>query len=175
MRRSTSVACALDGPDIDCAGTLWGGNLAMVAHLVGTPYFPASTAASCLSRTSAKHPYRVERMLYQLHHAGVLAGSGRCCSAVHRATRCAQRRRLRPRRRGRARARRFGVPVLTGLPFGHVPRQADAAGGRPLRAARARRCGDAGALRLWPLSPTAPSASAPPTGRADAASLRAVR
>jgi hypothetical protein len=45
--------CDLDGPDIDVEGTLWGGNLAMVSHLVGTPHLPRVDTASCSSRTSA--------------------------------------------------------------------------------------------------------------------------
>ena len=68
-----AIECALAGPDVTCAGTLWGGNLAMVAHLAARRTSRRSRAASCSSRTSGEVPYRVERMLYQLHHAGVLA------------------------------------------------------------------------------------------------------
>jgi muramoyltetrapeptide carboxypeptidase len=68
-----SIECALDGPSLHTAGTLWGGNLAMVAHLVGTPYFPQVDGGILFVEDVAEHPYRIERMLYQLHHAGVLA------------------------------------------------------------------------------------------------------
>src|SRR6185295_13255634 len=34
------IECALDGPDFEGEGTLWGGNLAMIAHLTGTPHMP---------------------------------------------------------------------------------------------------------------------------------------
>src|SRR6185503_18728487 len=35
------VECTVDGPPaVSARGVLWGGNLASVAHLVGTPYFP---------------------------------------------------------------------------------------------------------------------------------------
>jgi muramoyltetrapeptide carboxypeptidase len=117
------VKCALDGTtNFATAGTLWGGNLALVAHLVGTPYFPRIDGGILFLEDVGEHPYRVERMLYQLHHAGVLArqraillgqfteyelngndGGYDLPAAV------AQLRSLLP------------IPVLTGLPFGHVP------------------------------------------------------
>jgi muramoyltetrapeptide carboxypeptidase len=115
------VSCALDGPDVVTAGTLWGGNLAMVAHMCGTPYFPSIDGGVLFLEDVGETPYRVERMLYQLHHAGVLArqraillgqfteyalsandGGYDIDSAV------AHLRQL------------CGTPVFTGLPFGHV-------------------------------------------------------
>jgi len=70
---SWEIACALDGPSrIACTGTIWGGNLALVAHLVGTVYFPQITGGVLFLEDIAEHPYRIERMLYQLLHAGVL-------------------------------------------------------------------------------------------------------
>jgi muramoyltetrapeptide carboxypeptidase len=116
------VACTLEGPDVACAGTLWGGNLALVAHLVGTPYFPQVDGGILFLEDIGESPYRVERLLYQLHHAGILArqraillghftgytltdsdGGFELRDAV------AHLRAICP------------VPVLTGLPFGHVP------------------------------------------------------
>jgi muramoyltetrapeptide carboxypeptidase len=65
--------CALDGPSrVACSGTLWGGNLAMVAHLAGTPYLPDIDGGILFLEDVNEHPYRVERMLLQLHQAGVL-------------------------------------------------------------------------------------------------------
>ena len=66
------VSCLLEGPDVVTAGTLWGGNLAMVAHLCGTPYFPSIDGGILFLEDVGETPYRVERMLYQLQHAGVL-------------------------------------------------------------------------------------------------------
>ena len=40
-----------DADPVDCRGILWGGNLAMVASLLGTPYMPRCAAASCSWRT----------------------------------------------------------------------------------------------------------------------------
>jgi muramoyltetrapeptide carboxypeptidase len=116
------IACALEGPDVACAGTLWGGNLAMVTHLVGTPYFPRVERGILFLEDVGETPYRVERMLYQLHHAGVLASQqaillGRFTEYV-----------LSPNDGGYdfdgavAQIRSVcATPILTGLPFGHVP------------------------------------------------------
>jgi muramoyltetrapeptide carboxypeptidase len=117
-----TVECALDGPDRRASGTLWGGNLAMVAHLVGTPYWPAIDGGILFLEDVGEHPYRIERMLYQLLHAGVLrrqqavllgAFTGYELNANDAGydigTAFAQLR------------SRIEAPIYTGLPFGHVP------------------------------------------------------
>jgi len=53
--------------------TLWGGNLTVLTSLVGTPYFPQIKGGILFLEDVAEHPYRIERMLTQLLHAGVLA------------------------------------------------------------------------------------------------------
>jgi muramoyltetrapeptide carboxypeptidase len=53
-------------------GTAWGGNLSLLAHLVGTPYLPHIEAGILFIEDVNEEPYRVERMLLQLEHAGVL-------------------------------------------------------------------------------------------------------
>ena len=115
------VTCPLQGPDLVTGGTLWGGNLAMVAHLCGTAYFPDVDGGILFLEDVGESPYRVERMLYQLLHAGVLSrqraillghfteytlsandGGYDMVSAVRQLrTACP-------------------TPILTGLPFGHV-------------------------------------------------------
>lgn len=52
---------------------LWGGNLAVLASLVGTPYLPQVPGGILFIEDVNEHPYRVERMLTQLLYAGVLA------------------------------------------------------------------------------------------------------
>lgn len=52
---------------------LWGGNLAMLASLVGTPYLPIVKNGILFIEDVGEHPYRIERMLAQLLQAGVLA------------------------------------------------------------------------------------------------------
>ncbi len=117
------VECALDGPSrLACAGTLWGGNLAMVAHLVGTPFLPSIDGGILFLEDVGEHPYRVERMLHQLLHAGVLARQRAVLlgafteyqlnandAGYDLATAIAQLR------------SRISTPIYAGLPFGHVP------------------------------------------------------
>ena len=61
-----------DNPDIDTSGILWGGNLAMLTHLTGSPWLPNITNGILFVEDVNEHPYRVERMMLQLLHAGVL-------------------------------------------------------------------------------------------------------
>ena len=51
---------------------LWGGNLSMLSALLGTPYFPDIRRGILFLEDTGEHPYRVERMLTHLLHAGVL-------------------------------------------------------------------------------------------------------
>ncbi|MGZ8291093.1 MAG: muramoyltetrapeptide carboxypeptidase [Telluria sp.] len=59
-------------PRIEASGTLWGGNLAMVLSVLGTEYFPRIDDGILFFEDVNEHPYRIERMLLQLMHAGVL-------------------------------------------------------------------------------------------------------
>ena len=52
---------------------LWGGNLTMLASLVGTPFLPIVKGGILFIEDIGEHPYRIERMLTQLLHAGILA------------------------------------------------------------------------------------------------------
>ncbi len=52
---------------------LWGGNLAMICSLIGTPYLPVVKDGIFFIEDVGEHPYRVERMLAQLLQAGILA------------------------------------------------------------------------------------------------------
>jgi muramoyltetrapeptide carboxypeptidase len=53
--------------------TLWGGNLAVLVSLIGTPFFPKITGGVLFLEDTAEPPYRIERMLTQLLRCGVLA------------------------------------------------------------------------------------------------------
>ena len=44
----------------------------MLTSLLGTPYFPEVKGGILFLEDVAEHPYRIERMLTQLLHAGVL-------------------------------------------------------------------------------------------------------
>ncbi|MBJ3590364.1 muramoyltetrapeptide carboxypeptidase [Salmonella enterica subsp. enterica serovar Saintpaul] len=61
------------GPACATEGTLWGGNLAMIISLMGTPWMPAIDNGILVLEDINEHPFRIERMLLQLYHAGILA------------------------------------------------------------------------------------------------------
>ncbi|MFO1313916.1 MAG: LD-carboxypeptidase [Burkholderiales bacterium] len=121
-QRRYEVSCVLDGPDIACGGTLWGGNLALVAHLCGTPHFPRVDGGILFLEDVGETPYRIERMLYQLHHAGVLARQR--AILLGQFTEYALSANDGGYDLDAAVAQMRGVcaaPIYTGLPFGHVP------------------------------------------------------
>ncbi len=61
-----------DADAVDARGVLWGGNLATLMSLLGTPYFPKVRGGILFLEDVSEHPYRIERMLAQLAQAGVL-------------------------------------------------------------------------------------------------------
>ena len=58
---------------VEGGATLWGSNLAVLVSLLGTPYFPQVEGGILFLEDVGEHPYKIERMLTQLLHAGVLA------------------------------------------------------------------------------------------------------
>ena len=107
---------------LEVRGTLWGGNLCMVNSLLGTKYLPRIKGGVLFLEDVNEHPYRVERNLLQLHQAGVLDAQKAIVLGEFSAWRKS------PLDRGyslksvvqhlRSVTR---TPILTGLPFGHVP------------------------------------------------------
>ncbi len=115
-----TLAWRSDGAPCAVAGTVWGGNLAMLASITGTPWMPQIDGGILVVEDINEHPFRVERMLLQLHAAGILArqkalvlGSftaaasndyddGYSLESVAALLR-----------------ERLNIPVLTGLAFGH--------------------------------------------------------
>lgn len=100
---------------------LWGGNLAILSSLVGTPYLPVVKGGILFLEDVGEHPYRVERMLTQLLHAGVLAQQKAVIFGQF------TNYKLVPHDKGFKLAavvawlrRQIKARVLTGLPFGHV-------------------------------------------------------
>ena len=109
----------------DCTvenAVLWGGNLAMLASLVGTPYLPAVKNGILFIEDIGEHPYRVERMLAQLLQAGILAQQQAIIFGQFTGYKLAPHDKgyklasVMAWLQGQVKAR-----VLTGLPFGHVP------------------------------------------------------
>ena len=60
------------GLELDVEGPLWGGNLAVLCSLIGTPYLPAIEGGILFVEDVGEPPFRIERLLYQLHLSGVL-------------------------------------------------------------------------------------------------------
>lgn len=111
-------------PELEVCGAVWGGNLAMIVSLLGTPYFPRVEGGILYVEDINEHPYRVERMLLQLQQAGVLDRQRAVILGDFSGYR------LSPQDNGydfdtmlaylRA---TLPVPVLTGLSFGHIQRR----------------------------------------------------
>jgi muramoyltetrapeptide carboxypeptidase len=109
------------GEAIGVKGLLWGGNLAILTSLVGTRWLPDIKGGILFLEDVHEHPYRVERMLTQLLHAGVL-GRQKAILLGHFTNYKPV-----PHDRGyRLKTvvawlrEQVKVPVLTQLPFGHV-------------------------------------------------------
>jgi muramoyltetrapeptide carboxypeptidase len=109
---------------LEARGTLWGGNLTMVCSLLGTQHFPKVRGGILFLEDVNEHPYRVERNLLQLQQAGVLeaqkavllgAFTGWKPSPLDRGYKLASA--------VAAVRSRTQVPLLPGLPFGHVATQ----------------------------------------------------
>lgn len=102
--------------------TLWGGNLAMLASLVGTPYLPKVKGGVLFIEDVGETPYKVERMLTTLLHAGVLAQQKAVVFGQFSDYQ------LNAHDKGFKLASvvqwlrtQIEAPVFTNLPFGHVP------------------------------------------------------
>ncbi len=103
-------------------GTLWGGNLSLVCAMLGTLHWPTIQGGVLFLEDVNEHPYRVERCLLQLQQAGVLGKQKAIVLGAfnnyHKS----------PLDRGytlktvvQQLRSVCKVPILTGLPFGHVP------------------------------------------------------
>ncbi len=128
QNRPQSVAWTTTPGDAAATGDLavegalvWGGNLTVLSALLGTPYLPAVEGGILFFEDVNEHPYRVERMLVQWLQAGIL--SRQRALVFGRFTDY----RLSPHDDGfdlpatwAWLAEQARVPIVTGLPFGHV-------------------------------------------------------
>lgn len=111
--------------ELNIGGRLWGGNLSVLVSLLGTPWWPEVDDGLLWLEDVNETPYRIERMLLQLLAAGVLARQRAIVLGAFTDYR------LSPLDDGydlpavlALLRERLPVPVLTGLPFGHVPYKA---------------------------------------------------
>ena len=106
-------------------GTLWGGNLCVVNSLLGTPHWPAAKATRggiLFLEDVNEHPYRIERNLLQLHQAGVLDQQRAVLLGSFSEYRKSPLDRGFTLKTVIAHLRSLTkTPILSGLPFGHVP------------------------------------------------------
>jgi muramoyltetrapeptide carboxypeptidase len=109
---------------LEARGLLWGGNLAMLCALLGTPHLPKVRGGVLFLEDVNEHPYSVERKLLQLLQAGVIGAQKAVLLGHFTAWKPS------PLDRGytlrstvQALRSRTAVPILTGLPFGHVATQ----------------------------------------------------
>ena len=107
---------------LSARGVLWGGNLAMVLSLLGTPHWPKVKGGILFLEDVSEPPYRVERMLLQLHQAGVLQRQKAVLLGAFSDWRKSPLDRGYTLKTVVAHLRSVcTTPILTGLPFGHVP------------------------------------------------------
>jgi muramoyltetrapeptide carboxypeptidase len=104
-------------------GTLWGTNLAMIAHLIGTPYMPVINDGILVLEDIGEEPYAIERMCWQLKHAGIL--DKQRAIILGDFADCEPDANLRYRysiTEAIETLRQIApCPVLAGFPFGHIP------------------------------------------------------
>jgi muramoyltetrapeptide carboxypeptidase len=105
-------------------GLLAGGNLTVLSHLCGTRFAPELRDRVLFVEDAGEPTYRLDRMLTQLRLCGMLRGlSGVLLGGF----RIPPRRRFPPDRPARELFEEFfaplGVPVVEGIPAGHVPRK----------------------------------------------------
>ncbi len=107
---------------LDLRGVLWGGNLAIVNSMLATPHWPRIKGGILFVEDVNEHPYRVERNLLQLHQAGVLDAQKAVVLGAVTGYRKSTNDRGYSLSSMLARVRAATpTPILTGLPFGHVP------------------------------------------------------
>lgn len=112
----SELADAFDG-----RGVLWGGNLAMLVSLLGTPFFPKIRGGILFVEDVNEHPYRVERLLLQLAQSGVLGRQKALVLGQFTGYRLAAHDKGFDMPAVIAHIRKtVGIPVIPGLPYGHT-------------------------------------------------------
>ncbi len=119
---TTIVADVPQVQNVEVSGTLWGGNLAILASLVGTPYMPDIEGGILFIEDVNEQPFRIERMIYQLHLSGLLARQQALVLGQFTGVRPFEYDNGYDMQAMIEQVRAVvGIPVVTGLQFGHVP------------------------------------------------------
>ncbi len=116
-------------------GTLWGGNLKLVTHLIGTEYMPVHLIKNGILflEDIQEDPYSIERGLYQLKYAGLL--DNQRAIVLGQFNKCTPNNKNRyPYSLDEAIETLRSIttcPILTNFPFGHVAKKATLKIGAP--------------------------------------------
>lgn len=110
-------------------GPLVGGNISILCATLGTPYQPAFKGALLFIEDLNEEPYRFDRMLTHLLNAGLLQQVAGVAIGINKNCRDPRAGRGTEYRQSledvfRERLLPLKVPVITGLPFGHVRQNA---------------------------------------------------
>jgi muramoyltetrapeptide carboxypeptidase len=108
------------------SGPLLGGNLTLICASLGTPYQPSFRGRILFFEDLEEVPYRFDRMLTQLLNAGLLQQVKGIAIGINKNCRDPKARTSKEYRQTledvfTERLLPLGVPVVTGLPFGHIP------------------------------------------------------
>lgn len=127
-----SICHGYDGPPPSilrggvAQGPLVGGNLSVLCTTIGTRFQPELKGRILFLEDVGERPYRIDRMLTHLLNAGLLqqvagvaVGLNKDCEDPKAAEAGEYRQSLEDVLRERLEG--LGVPVVAGLPFGHVP------------------------------------------------------
>lgn len=107
---------------LEARGPLWGGNLTVLLALLGTPHWPRIKGGILFLEDVNEASYRTERALLQLHQAGVLDAQRAIVLGAFSAVPKSPLDRGYGLKKAIAHLRSLTrTPILTGLPFGHVP------------------------------------------------------
>jgi muramoyltetrapeptide carboxypeptidase len=115
------LAKAGEGVRLAEHATLWGGNLAVLVSLLGTPYFPQVDGGVLYLEDVGEPVYRIERLLTQLQLAGVLGRQKAVLlGGFTDMTTTAHDKGFGMKAVVQRLAQQLAVPVIPALPFGHV-------------------------------------------------------
>jgi muramoyltetrapeptide carboxypeptidase len=110
--------------DGSAEGTLTGGNLSLLASMVGTPWLPNFAKKIVCIEDIGEKPYRIDRMLVQLFQstdlhkaAGIILGQFKDCEAKPGEKSFSLEETLRQQFKD------INAPVLYGFSFGHIDEQ----------------------------------------------------
>jgi len=106
-------------------GRLLGGNLTLFCANVGTPFMPALKGRILFFEDVGEKPYRIDRMLTHLINAGVFSQVAGVAVGVNKDCHDPDAKSDGEYRQSEAdvvrdRLSGLGIPVVTGLPFGHI-------------------------------------------------------